>query len=76
VRAEAPTESVRRERPPAERNERERDRDLAYALNPDQPPVPARSHAPGAQHGQHRGSKAKQLPALLMKRPAREPENA
>ena len=79
ARADTPVESVRRERPPAQRNERERDRDLAYALNPDQP-LPhtvgggAAGHA--SSHGQARVIKPKQVPVLLMKRPVREPENA
>ena len=64
------------------RSERERQRDEVYALNPDQPP---KHRAPGddaksALMQGHRSKRAtdagKSIPALLKKRPAREPENA
>ncbi len=67
------------------RSERERQRDAVYANNPDQP-VSSRSngepaHAKSAlMHGsgahRHGAGGQKPIPALLMKRRAREPENA
>ena len=76
--AEGPGESVApapreiRERPQGDSRREERER--AYALNPDQP---AQTPAPGAARpAHHPRHKARPVPALLMKRPAREPENA
>jgi ATP-dependent RNA helicase RhlE len=71
-----------RERPHGDARREERER--AYALNPDQPLPPPAATAPapggalmkaGAHHGRHSSHKARPVPALLMKRPAREPEN-
>ncbi len=67
------------------RTDRELERERAYALNPDQPPAvrsdrgyaksePGVVHPGGARHPPT--GKKRQVPALLMKRPAREPENA
>jgi len=69
---------------PAHANERERDRDLAYAKNPDQPPPMSTAPKPGQtksalMQGAHRGrpaGKSNPVPALLMKRRTREVENA
>ena len=69
-----------RERAPSA-DQRQAERDLAYARNPDQPATRIGNGAsanPSAlmhrqsQHGQ--GSTKRPVPALLMKRPAREPE--
>jgi ATP-dependent RNA helicase RhlE len=63
------------------RSAREREREEAYARNPDQP-LPKRTtthakaalvHGAGAAHPK-RGHHAKPVPALLMRRPSREPE--
>jgi len=74
----------REARPPRERtvsrDERLAERERAYALNPDQP-VPPRGHNGSGEkasalmpsHPTHRHSK-RPVPALLMKRPAQEPE--
>ena len=74
----------REARPPRERTvsreERQAERERIYALNPDQPVLP-RSHngsdekasALMPSHPTHRHAK-RPVPALLMKRPAREPE--
>jgi len=59
-----------RERPQGDTRREERER--AYALNPDQPPQP--SPAGATRHGHHPRHKARPVPALLMKRPATEPE--
>jgi ATP-dependent RNA helicase RhlE len=73
-----------RPRPPGG-DERRAEREAAYARNPDQP-LPARTvqtetaHAPrpaltrGHAHGAHGARGARPVPALLMKRAAREPE--
>ena len=63
---------------------REREREEAYALNPDQPPViRATAEQDGKSalvHGHGgtgaRAGKARPVPALLMKRKSPEPENA
>ena len=68
-----------RERTPS-RDERQAERELAYARNPDQP-IPVRAHNGSGEkesalmpsHPAHRHTK-RPVPALLMKRPAREPE--
>ncbi|MEO6565530.1 MAG: helicase-related protein, partial [Casimicrobiaceae bacterium] len=75
TRTEPRAEPVRRERPPAERIERERDRDLAYALNPDQPAPAPSPDGQGKSAGHKRATRPRQVPALLMKRRAHEPEN-
>ncbi len=71
-----------RERPHGDSRREERER--AYALNPDQPLPPPAAATPaaggalmktGAHAGRHASHKARPVPALLMKRPAREPEN-
>ena len=69
VRASVPRTS------PESRSQREIDRELAYARNPDQP-MPARAN--GERGAGHAGPAAKlrPIPALLMKRPSPEPENA
>jgi ATP-dependent RNA helicase RhlE len=62
--------------------DRREERERAYALNPDQPPVarPEQATAGGTaapgHHARHPSRKARPVPALLMKRPAREPESA
>jgi ATP-dependent RNA helicase RhlE len=67
---------------PYSRSERERAREEAYAKNPDQPlPKRTTAHAPGSAltqdgghaHGRPSHTKARPVPALLMKRP-KEPE--
>jgi ATP-dependent RNA helicase RhlE len=61
---------------PQARSEREIERELAYARNPDQPlPVRPAGGDHGAHHPRH-AAKRQPIPALLMKRPSREPENA
>ena len=65
-------------------NERERDRDLAYAKNPDQPLSASAGRNPGQSksalmhgaEGTRSTGKSSPVPALLMKRRAREVENA
>ena len=82
--ANAPRCRARRAPAAESRSTREREREEAYARNPDQPPVVrataeqdaqvrarARPWRPGARAG-----KARPVPALLMKRKAPEPENA
>jgi ATP-dependent RNA helicase RhlE len=75
------------QRAPQERahGDRREERERAYALNPDQPPVarPAEASADSASSPHLAGHahrtptrKARPVPALLMKRPARVPENA
>jgi ATP-dependent RNA helicase RhlE len=70
---------------PEGRSERERQRDEAYAKNPDQPVVSRTEDAQGdaksaLMHGsgahRHGAGKSRPIPALLMKRRAPEPENA
>src|SRR5690349_632617 len=85
--APAPRKSETREHKPRAadkhepRSRRDQDREEAYARNPDQP-LPARSaptHAkPVLVHGHHedRGTKARPVPALLMKRKTPQPESA
>ena len=69
VRASAPRTA------PEGRSQREIERELAYARNPDQP-LPARTaEEQGSAHARQ-AAKRKAIPALLMKRPTREPENA
>ena len=71
-----------RERPHGDTRREERER--AYALNPDQPLPQTVATGPahggalmkaGTHAGRHSSHKARPVPALLMKRPAREPEN-
>jgi superfamily II DNA/RNA helicase len=70
--------SVPREDRPGSREERE----LAYARNPDQPIVPQPAATPDAgepsqafaNHARQAHRRSRPVPALLMKRPAREPE--
>jgi ATP-dependent RNA helicase RhlE len=75
------TDHAARERPYGDTRREERER--AYAMNPDQPlpQTATATSAPGGAlnkagtpHGRH-SHKARPVPALLMKRPAREPEN-
>jgi ATP-dependent RNA helicase RhlE len=64
-----------RERPYGDTRREERER--AYALNPDQPLTPGATHAGAgteARHGRHSARNKPPVPALLMKRPATEPE--
>jgi ATP-dependent RNA helicase RhlE len=79
----APATTRAEPRAPHERGngDRREERERAYALNPDQPLVtrPAEASAGGASSPHaHRPPMRKSRPvaALLMKRPAREPENA
>jgi hypothetical protein len=55
---------------------RRKEREAAYARNPDQPLPAAAPANPGSHPARHPHHKARPVPALLMKRPAREPENA
>ena len=64
--------------------DRREERERAYALNPDQPLVSrpadesagdASSRHPAVHAARHASRKARPVPALLMKRPARESEN-
>ena len=83
-RSDSAAPRVRSDRTPAHaesRSERERSREEAYAKNPDQPPAkrPAASTSTSAltQGGEHHRAahvKTRPVPALLMKRPAKEPE--
>jgi ATP-dependent RNA helicase RhlE len=78
------TKAHREARPPRERtpsrDERQAERELAYARNPDQP-IPVGAHNGSGEkrsalmpsHPAHRQAK-RPVAALLMKRPAREPE--
>jgi hypothetical protein len=62
--------------------DRREERERAYALNPDQPLAPKASNGAAADAPSHLAShtarhaphKARPVPALLMKRPAMEPE--
>jgi hypothetical protein len=58
---------------PEMRSQREIERELAYARNPDQPLRANSGH--DALHSRP-AAKHRPIPALLMKRPSREPENA
>jgi ATP-dependent RNA helicase RhlE len=83
-RDDAPMRQSRESGTPIDhRSERERQRDEVYALNPDQPihrrtgaDSSGRSALSDGPHGIRGTGKARPIPALLMKRPAREPENA
>ena len=72
-----------RERPDG--GDRREERERAYALNPDQPPSQKPAAAPGGNGSLTQApsdraragfGKSRPVPALLMKRPAHEPENA
>ncbi len=69
--------AARPARAPSHGESRREERERAYALNPDQPPVarPAEPAAPEG-HAAHRKSfgHGRQVPALLMKRKSSEPE--
>ena len=70
-------------KPAPSRHPRELEREEAYARNPDQPLPSAKAHAGGHTrsalvhgHGGHAKGKARPVPALLMKRKAKETESA
>ena len=72
---EAPVRASVPRTAPEGRSQREIERELAYARNPDQP-LPARSADDQGSANSRHAAKRNPIPALLMKRPTREPENA